>query len=89
MGRLSAASQAKALEKRRAEMLRLESILEDALKRLGGCFKGRSMDLRKHLSEALKEAQIKNAIKRLADAGRLKIEGEHNAAKSYTLVGND
>lgn len=86
MGRLRPDSVERMLERRRAINDALDNVIYEALVRLGGKFNGRTMDFRKHLSEALREAQIKGAIKRLAEAGRLKIEGANNATKSYSLV---
>ena len=67
--------------KRAADLERLESIVLDALLRLGGRFQGRVMVLRHHLSESLREAQIKDAIKRLAEAGKVRVIGERNSHK--------
>lgn len=73
---------------RQKEWERLESIVLDALVRLGGSFQGRVMQFRKYLAEPLREAQIKDALKRLAADYRIKIEGERNSAKgiSYTVA---
>jgi len=70
--------------KRKADMARLESIVLDALVRLGGRFQGRIMLFRKHLCTSLREAQIKETIKRLAEAGKLRVIGERNSAKGNT-----
>lgn len=70
--------------KRAADMARLESIVLDALMRLGGRFQGRIMLFRKHLCTSLREAQIKETIKRLAEAGKLRVIGERNSAKGNT-----
>ena len=86
MGRIGPDAMAKAHEKRRQQMNHLENLVSDALLRLGGVFVGRSMDLRKHIAESLKESQIKDAILRLSKAGRLRIEGADNSRKSYSLV---
>ena len=74
--------------KRKAELDRLENIVLDALVKLGGKFQGRVMQFRKYLSEPMREAQIKDALKRLAADYRIKIEGERNSAKgiSYTVA---
>lgn len=74
--------------KRKAEMDRLESIVLDALVQLGGKFQGRVMQFRKYLAEPLREAQIKDALKRLAADYRIRIEGERNSAKGilYTVA---
>jgi hypothetical protein len=44
------------------------------------------MDLRKHITEALKESQIKDTILRLVKAGRLRITGNDNSRKRYEVV---
>ena len=73
---------------RQKEWERLENVVLDALVKLGGSFQGRVMQFRKYLSEPLREAQIKDALKRLAADYRIKIEGERNSAKgiSYTVA---
>ena len=71
----------KMLAKRQAEAERLEAIVLDALTRLGGRFQGRVMVFRHHLSESLREAQIKDAIKRLVEAGKVRVHGEKNSHK--------
>ena len=70
--------------KRKAELDRLESIVLDALVKLGGKFQGRVMQFRKYLAEPLREAQIKDALKRLAADYRIRIDGERNAANGNT-----
>jgi len=70
--------------KRKAEMERLENIVLDALVRLGGTFQGRVMQFRKYLSEPMREAQIKDALKRLAADYRIRIDGERNSANGNT-----
>jgi len=79
---------AKLEAKRKADIERLNNIVLDALVRLGGTFQGRVMQFRKYLAEPLREAQIKDALKRLAADYRIKIEGERNSAKgiAYTVA---
>lgn len=72
---------AKLEAKRAADMHRLESIVLDALMRLGGRFQGRIMLFRKHLCTGLREAQIKETLKRLSEAGKVRVVGEKNSAK--------
>lgn len=67
--------------KRKAELERVENIVLSALHKLGGRFQGRIMMFRHHLSESLREAQIKDAIKRLVDAGKVRVIGEKNSHK--------
>lgn len=67
--------------KRKADLERLESIILDALVRLGGRFQGRIMLFRKHLCTSLREAQIKETLKRLSEAGKVRVVGEKNSAK--------
>mgnify|MGYP006935513909 CR=1 FL=1 len=70
--------------KRAADMARLESIVLDALMRLGGRFQGRVMAFRRHLAVSLREAQIKEALKRLSCQDKVRIIGERNSAKGNT-----
>lgn len=78
----------KIMAKRRENMERLEGIILDALMRLGGRFQGRIMLFRKHLCTSLREAQIKETIKRLTEAGKVRVIGEKNSAKGniYEVV---
>jgi len=75
MGRLSEESLNRIYERRRRLNSEMDALVVEALNRLGGSFEGRTMDLSKHLSEFLREAQIKAAIKRLSEAGTIVIEG--------------
>jgi len=75
MGRLSEESLKRIYERRRRLNSEMDALVVEALTRLGGRFEGRIMDLSKNLSEFLREAQIKAAIKRLSEAGVLVIEG--------------
>lgn len=75
MGRLSEESLNRIYERRRRLNSEMDALVVEALTRLGGRFEGRIMDLSKNLSEFLREAQIKAAIKRLSEAGVLVIEG--------------
>ena len=70
--------------KRLAEHKRLEDVVLNALRRLGGSFSGRVMVFRKELSESLREAQIKETLKRLVDAGTIRVIGEKNSHKGNT-----
>lgn len=70
--------------KRLAEYERLNEVVLSALRRLGGRFSGRVMVFRKELSENLREAQIKETIKRLTDAGMIRVIGEKNSHKGNT-----
>lgn len=70
--------------KRKADMERLESIVLDALTRLGGRFQGRIMAFRRHLCTELREAQIKETLKRLSCQDKVRIIGERNSAKGNT-----
>jgi hypothetical protein len=75
MGRLSEESLDKIHERRRKLNAEMDQIVLEAITRLGGRFEGRIMDLSKKLSEFLREAQIKAAIKRLSEAGVIAVEG--------------
>lgn len=75
MGRLSEESLNRIYERRRRLNSEMDQIVIEGLTRLGGRFEGRIMDLSKNLSEFLREAQIKAAIKRLSEAGVIVIEG--------------
>ena len=70
--------------KRLAEHKRLEDVVLNALRCLGGSFSGRVMVFRKELSESLREAQIKETLKRLTDAGTIRVIGEKNSHKGNT-----
>ena len=72
--------------KRKEAHAHLDSIILDGFAKLGGVFEGRSMDLRKHLKEALKESQIKDTILRLVKNGVMTISGENNSRKRYEVV---
>jgi len=71
----------KIMAKRRENMERLEGIILNALMRLGGRFQGRIMLFRRHLCTDLREAQIKETLKRLSEAGKVRVVGEKNSAK--------
>jgi DNA-binding transcriptional regulator PaaX len=86
MGKLGPAAVQKMLEKRQAINEAFDKVVYEALSQLGGTFVGRSMDLRKHCAEALKESQIKDAIVRLVAAGKLTVTGNDNSRKLYKLV---
>jgi hypothetical protein len=75
MGKLSEESLDKIHERRRKLNAEMDQIVVEAITRLGGRFEGRIMDLSKKLSEFLREAQIKAAIKRLSEAGVIAVEG--------------
>ena len=75
MGRLSEDSLNRIYERRRRLNSEMDALVVEALTRLGGRFEGRIMDLSKNLSEFLREAQIKAAIKRLSESGVIVIEG--------------
>jgi len=75
MGKLSEESLDKIHERRRRLNAEMDQIVVEAITRLGGRFEGRTMDLSKNLSEFLREAQIKAAIKRLSESGVIVIEG--------------
>ena len=75
MGRLSEESLKRIYERRRRLNSEMDALVVEALNRLGGRFEGRIMDLSKNLSEFLREAQIKAAIKRLSESGVIIIEG--------------
>ena len=79
MGRLSEESLNRIYERRRRLNSEMDALVVEALTRLGGRFEGRIMDLSKNLSEFLREAQIKAAIKRLSESGVIVIEGTTNA----------
>ena len=79
MGRLSQESLDKIHARRRRLNAEMDQIVVEGLTRLGGSFEGRIMDLSKKLSEFLREAQIKAAIKRLSESGVIVIEGTTNA----------
>jgi hypothetical protein len=86
MGRLSQASYDRLDAKRKALHEHLDAVVLDALVRLGNSFEGRTMDLRKHISEALKESQIKDTILRLVKANKVKISGNDNSRKRYEVL---
>jgi len=86
MGRLSNKSRERLEAKRKEAHAHLDSIILDGFAKLGGVFEGRSMDLRKHLKEALKESQIKDTILRLVKNGVMTISGENNSRKRYEVV---
>ena len=79
MGRLSQESLDKIHARRRRLNAEMDQIVVEGITRLGGRFEGRIMDLSKKLSEFLREAQIKAAIKRLSNSGVILIEGTTNA----------
>jgi hypothetical protein len=79
MGRLSQESLDKIHARRRRLNAEMDQIVVEGITRLGGRFEGRIMDLSKKLSEFLREAQIKAAIKRLSESGVIVIEGTTNA----------
>lgn len=79
MGRLSQESLDKIHARRRRLNAEMDQIVIEGLTKLGGRFEGRIMDLSKKLSEFLREAQIKAAIKRLSESGVIVIEGTTNA----------
>ena len=79
MGRLSEESLDRIYERRRRLNAEMDQIVIEGITRLGGRFEGRIMDLSKKLSEFLREAQIKAAIKRLSESGVIVIEGTTNA----------
>jgi hypothetical protein len=61
-----------------------DQMILDVLIRLGGKFAGRVMELRRHLPMPIREAQIKDSLKRLTVAEKIKVSGEKNAAKGNT-----
>ncbi len=61
-----------------------DQMILDVLIRLGGKFAGRVMELRRHLPMPIREAQIKDSLKRLTIAEKIKVSGERNAAKGNT-----
>jgi len=79
MGRLSQESLDKIHARRRRLNAEMDQIVVEGITKLGGRFEGRIMDLSKKLSEFLREAQIKAAIKRLSESGVIVIEGTTNA----------
>ena len=86
MGRLSQASYDRLDAKRKALHEHLDAVVLDGFAKLGGVFEGRSMDLRKHLRETLKESQIKDTILRLVKANKVKITGNDNSRKRYEVL---
>jgi len=70
-------------EKKLEQDAQNDSIVLECLKRFGR-FQGRVMELRKHLCQPLREAQIKDSIKRLVLAELIKVTGEKNASKGST-----
>ncbi len=86
MGKLSPESYARLDAKRAERHNHQDSLIIDALGRLGGVFVGRSMDLGKHCTELLKESHIKDALLRLVKAGRVKISGTDNSRKKYEVI---
>jgi hypothetical protein len=85
MGRLSQESLDKIHARRRRLNAEMDQIVVEGITRLGGRFEGRIMDLSKKLSEFLREAQIKAAIKRLSESGVIIIEGTTNA-RVYRVI---
>ena len=61
-----------------------DQMILDVLIRLGGRFRGRVMELRRHLPMPIREAQIKDSLKRLTVAEKIRVSGEKNAAKGNT-----
>lgn len=74
----------KIMARRRANMERLDELVLDALRSLGGKWQGRIMVFRRFLKMDLREAQIKETLKRLSCNGRVKVTGEKNSAKGNT-----
>ena len=70
---LSQASIERREQKSRELQERIDSIVLSALVALGGKFEGRVMALRHHLSEPIREAPIKESLKRLEAAGKIKV----------------
>ena len=85
MGRLSQESLDKIHARRRRLNAEMDQIVVEGIVKLGGRFEGRIMDLSKKLSEFLREAQIKAAIKRLSESGVIIIEGTTNA-RVYRVI---
>ena len=87
MGKLSPLSYERLNAKRQERHGYQDSLVLDALGRLGGSFVGRSMDLAKHCTEILKESHIKDALLRLVKAGKVQISGTDNSRKKYEVIG--
>lgn len=85
---LTAASIARREQKSREHQEHIDSIVLSALKALGGKFVGRVMAFRHHLSEPLREAQIKESLKRLEAAGKIAVAPARISAngKSYEVI---
>lgn len=67
----------------------IDLIVMTALIKLGGVFDGRVMALRHHLHESLREAQIKESLKRLEAAGKIKSFAAKVSSdgKRYEVIG--
>lgn len=78
----------KIMANRRANMERLDNLVLDALRSLGGIWQGRIMVFRRSLKTDLREAQIKETLKRLSSNGKVKVTGERNSNKGnlYEIV---
>lgn len=85
---LSQASIARREQKSREHQEHIDSIVLTALVNLGGKFVGRVMALRHHLSEPLREAQIKESLKRLEAGGKIAVAPARVSAngKSYEVI---
>lgn len=66
---------------RKAKHAAIDAVVLAGLASVGGSFQGRIMQLRRHLPEPLREAQIKDAIKRLVEADRVRTTGERTSGK--------
>lgn len=73
------------LERRRQEQSRIDKIVLQCLAELGGKYHGRSMMFCKIL-KVLRESQMKDALKRLKDAGIISIHIDRNHGNTYEII---
>ena len=66
---------------RKAKHAAIDAVVLAGLASVGGSFQGRIMQLRRYLPEPLREAQIKDAIRRLVLAERVRTTGEYKSGK--------
>ena len=64
-----------------------ESVVLEAIKRLGGRFQMRVMEFRRHLSEPMRETHIEEALRRLVEKGVIEMIGERfdSRGQAYKL----
>lgn len=60
-----------------------DQLVFDALLRLGGMIQMRVMEFRKHLAEPMRETQIKKALVRLREQGKIEMIGEKYDSRGH------